>query len=120
MNSPCQIPICIHQGETYNPPPISFLDDAIPPNIIPLVGYTAILTVRQTVNNSVIALQATTSNGYIYINQTAGQILINIPAEVLSALAPFYGVYDLFIFAPNGHAMYCFGGSFNILESVLQ
>lgn len=120
MNFPCQIPIVIHQGETYNPPPITFTDDAIPPNIIPLVGYTATLSVRQTVGNSILILQATTQNGMIFINQAAGQILINIPAATLSVLSPFCGVYDLFVFPPNGSSMYCFGGSFTIKESVLQ
>lgn len=118
--NPQDLPIVIHQGETYNPPPISFTDDSIPPNAIPLVGYSAVLTVRQTVNNSIVKLTASTSNGYVYVNQAAGQVVINIPASILAALAPFNGVYDLFIYAPNGQSMYCFGGTFTILESVLQ
>ena len=126
-NDPCQVPILVHQGEGYNPPPISFVDNAIPANVIPLVGYSAQLTVRNTTNSSVIALVASTSNGYIYVSQQAGQIIITIPAAVLSALvnvggspASFCGVYDLFIFPPVAQPMYVFGGSFEVRESVLQ
>lgn len=114
------IPIIIHQGETYNPQPISFVDNNIPPNIIPLNYYTAALTVRRNIGNPTVTLQATTENEMISINPTAGQLIINIPSETLSILAPFCGVYDLFIFAPNDVNMYCFGGPFMILESVLQ
>lgn len=120
MNSPCQIPIVIHQGEQYNPPPVSFTDNSVPPNVIPLTNYTAFLTVRLTAGNLAIVLQASTSNGQIYVNQVAGQLIINIPAATLSVLAPFAGVYDLFIIPPNNQPMYCFGGPFTVLESVYQ
>lgn len=114
------IPIILYEGENYNPPPISVVDDCFPPIPIPLIDYTAIMTVRQAAQNSNIVLQATTENGYIVILETAGQILINIPAELIAPLAPFNGSWDLFIYSPSGNSTRILGGIFNVLQSDTQ
>lgn len=118
MNNPCQVSIKFYQGETFNPPPISFVDQN--GNAINLAGYTATMMARATVNNQNVEFNANTTNGYLSINATLGQITINIPASVTATMASFNGFYDLFIYSPTGQATRLFGGPICIPESVTR
>lgn len=109
------VPIKIWQGETYNPPPISFVD--VNGNPINLTGYTATMSAKQTINSTNFAFQATTAN-YLTINGPLGTITINIPPTVTAPLAPFCGYWDIFIYSPMGYATRLVGGKIEIKESV--
>lgn len=115
-----EIPINIYQGESYNPPPISIVSECNPLTPIPLVGYTATMTVRQSAYNSNIVLQASTYTGEILIIPASGEIIISISADVLTPISPFQGYWDLFLYAPSGSVQRILGGPFNILESITQ
>lgn len=111
-----EVPIIIYEGETYNPPAISFVD--VNGNPINLSGYTAVMSAKQTFNSTQFAFQATTVNGMLTINGAAGQITINIPPSITSGLAPFCGYWDIFIYSAMGYATRLVGGKINIPESV--
>ena len=117
---PFSIPISFYGGESFIPPPISYVDVNGAP--INLTSYTATMMIRGTVNAvNPPLINANTSNGMISINGPAGQIQINIPALVTSTVAvPFSGVWDLFIYSPLGIATRLVGGTININEAVVH
>lgn len=108
------IHLVVYKGETFNPPPISYRD--CNRNLISLIGYMATFSVA-TDEGQPIVLQANSYNGQCIIN-TNGQILINIPLEILLPLFPFTGEWDLFIYSPVGVATRLVGGTIELKESV--
>jgi hypothetical protein len=118
MNNPCQVPISFYQGENFSPPPINWVDENGDP--IDMAGYTAVMMARQTVNNSSVVLNASTTNGYITISATLGQIQINLPPVYTATLPSFQGVWDLFVYSGSTIAIRLVGGPINIFEPVTR
>lgn len=110
------VPIRIYQGETYNPPVISYVDSN--GNPINLTGYTAVMSAKQTINSTNFLFQATTANGQLVINPLLGTIAISIPSNVTAPLAPVSGWWDLFIYSATGLATRLVGGRITIAQSV--
>ena len=110
------IPITIYQGETFNPLPISFVD--VNGNPINLTGYSAVMSAKVALQDTAFAFQVTSATSMIVINGAAGTITINIPPSVTAQLAPFTGVWDLFITSPMGYVTRLLGGVISIPESV--
>ena len=88
---------------------------------IDITGYTAIMQVREFITDDDPILEASTENGYITMDEENGTFVVSIPTEVTDELdAPFEGVYDLFITAPNGDAEKVLYGSFTIEKAVTR
>lgn len=112
MESP--ILLIIYQGETFYPPPISYVDQNWCP--ISLVGYSAVMSFGNECGE--LLMQATTANGQLSINAVAGTIQPNIPASEIAPLAPICGNWDLFLYSPQAIVSRIAGGRFEIRESV--
>lgn len=120
MNAPCQVPLSFYAGETFSPPAFTWVD--INGNPINLTGYTATLTVRQTVNSiDPPVVMATTQNAQIVLGGTSGTIQVVLNASYTTTLPnPFQGVYDIFVYSASGVATRLFGGPISINEPVTR
>ena len=119
MNNPCQVPISFYAGETFVPPPISWID--VNGNPVNISGFSATMMARVTTNSlNPPEILASTGNGLITVNGTMGTIQINISSTVTGTLSPFCGVWDLFVYSPAGVATRLVGGNINILEPVTR
>jgi hypothetical protein len=61
----------------------------------PLVGYSAAMQVRSTVDDSIKLVDASTANGKITINGPGGIVMINVSAVETTAMTWVKGVWDL-------------------------
>jgi hypothetical protein len=89
--------IVADQGSTFSRT-ILWRDPAKKP--ILLEGYTARMKVRNPKTFDLI-LELTTENGRITLGATNGQIVLNIPDDVMSAIPEDRYVYDLELVGPS-------------------
>lgn len=82
-------------------------------NVIPLTGYTADMIFRNTIDDTgTPIIEASTSNGQIAINASAGTITFTITSTQTSLLSNGQTmVYNLFITSPGGIVTALLGGS---------
>lgn len=71
-------------------------------SVFVLTSYDARMQIRPTVASSTITYELTVSNGRIEVNGVAGQLRLNIPSAVTSAMTWRSGVYDLEIISSTG------------------
>lgn len=64
-------------------------------SVLPLVGYSAKLQVRATVDSPTVLMEASTGAGTITINGPAGIVSILVPATTTETMTWNTGVYDL-------------------------
>jgi hypothetical protein len=95
------LPIEIVQGETFVMS-IFYID--INKNPISLSGYTAMMQIRRTFEESDPPLvELSTENGEIVISAEAGSIQVAIPSLLTKDFPIEYeGIYDLFLYSANG------------------
>jgi hypothetical protein len=60
-----------------------------------LTGYDARMQVRETIDSTVVLLEATTGNGRITINGPGGIVMVLVGADITSALTFNTAKYDL-------------------------
>lgn len=118
MSCQCKYPICLNQRATFVLPILYEYDDGDP---IDITGYTAIMQVREFIDDDDVILEASTENGYITMDEENGTFVVSIPTSVTDDLeAPFEGVYDLFVTAPNGDTEKILFGPFKIEQAVTR
>jgi tRNA threonylcarbamoyladenosine modification (KEOPS) complex Pcc1 subunit len=69
---------------------------------INLVGYTARMQVRSTLESAEALIELTTANGRIALGGSAGTITLTISATDTAALTAGRGVYDLELVSGSG------------------
>jgi hypothetical protein len=109
--------IYIEQGATLSLP-IVWKDSA--GTIINITGYTARMQVRQSVNSSTILLTATTENGKLVIDGSAGKVTISLSATDTAAITWLTGVYDLELVSSGGVVTRLLEGSVVVSREVTR
>lgn len=94
-------PLTIIQGATFIQIITYYDSDG---NLVDLSGYSADMQFRSTVEDTGSPIiDASTGNGLIVINGTAGSITVAIPAATTAGLSDAQQmVYNLFITSPGG------------------
>ena len=90
--------ILIEQGATYSQV-ITYKETGA---AISLVGYTARMQVRATLESAEALIELTTGNGRIALGGAAGTITLTISATDTAALTAGRGVYDLELVSGSG------------------
>lgn len=84
-----------------------------------LVGHTARMQVRRTIDSSTVLVELTTENGRIIINEEDGEITLSMSDEVTSAITSS-GVYDLEIIDASGNVSRVIEGTFTLSNEVTR
>lgn len=71
---------------------------------INLIGYTALLQIRDAIGGTVL-LELSTANGRITLGGTAGTVTLFASDEVTKLIDWTAGVYDLLMTPPDGEAV---------------
>lgn len=71
-------------------------------SVFDLTGYDARMQIRSSVATITTLYELTVSNGRIELNELAGQLRLNIPNAVTTAMTWRSGVYDLEIISGAG------------------
>lgn len=120
-----EVPIQFYLGETFQPPPVLFQQEVNGVWVsVNLTGYTATFTARNTINSvDPPYILATTQDGYIVINGTAGSIQLTLPSTYTQQLqVPFQGFWDLWVYSPayTPVATRLVGGIINVLQPITR
>ena len=103
-------PIRFVAGNRYRRP-IAFGPASAP---LDLTGVTASLQVRSA---GVLILSATSANGMLAVNGTAGTVTIDLP-RAATALPPGLYAYDLLLTFPGDDPETWLGGTCQVIDSV--
>lgn len=87
---------------------------------VSLVGRTARMHIRKSVNDAAIMVALTTENQGIVLGGTAGTIQLNLTALQTSAIVGRTGVYDLEIVAPDTSVIRLIEGSVEFVPEVTK
>jgi hypothetical protein len=116
-----KVPFKFYTGETFNR---SFIwstgnsaDTALPVN---LTGCTAKLQIRPTAESSEVLLELSTQNSGITLGGITGQIRVYVTDEQTAAFTWIQGVYDLFIYFPDGSSVVRLGGLVSVGKGVTR
>ena len=90
--------ILIEQGATFSQL-VTYKESGVP---VSLVGYTARMQVRSTLESATTVVELTTANGRIALGGSAGTITLTISATDTAALTAGRGVYDLELVSGSG------------------
>ena len=90
--------LLIEQGATYSQL-ITYKESGV---AVSLVGYTARMQVRSTLESASTVVELTTANGRIALGGAAGTIALTIAAADTAALTAGRGVYDLELVSGGG------------------
>ena len=74
-------------------------------SVLPLVGYSGKLQVRETVDSLTVLMEANTTDGTISINGPAGIVSILVPATTTETMTWNTGVYDLEVFTTTSNVI---------------
>jgi hypothetical protein len=85
-------------------------------NLVDLTGYTATMQIRQFASQSAPLLYDASSS--LVLGGTAGSIVLTIADTVTNGFTWFSGVYDLFLYAPDGVATALLAGQVSVTSSV--
>lgn len=66
--------------------------------VLPLIGYSGKLQIRETVDSLTVLMEASTTAGTITINGPAGIVSVLVPATITETMTWNTGVYDLEVF----------------------
>lgn len=115
-----KVPLKFYTGETFDKTWVwstgSSTETATPVN---LTGCTAKLQVRPTVDSSTVLLELSTSSG-ITLGGTSGSIRVLVTDEQTSQFTWNQGVYDLFIYFPDGTSIVRMGGQVSVIKGVTR
>ena len=90
--------LLIEQGATFSQL-ITYKEAGV---AVSLVGYTARMQVRSTLESATTVVELTTANGRIALGGAAGTITLTISATDTAALTAGRGVYDLELVSGSG------------------
>ena len=107
----------IEQGATTVKPFIWKSSDG---SAINLTGYTARMQVRRNYASADVLLEATTENGRLQIEPSAGRITLVLSAEVTAGLTWRNGVYDIEMVSSDGHVTRLLQGEIEISKEVTR
>jgi len=86
-----------------------------------IVGYTARMQVRRTIDASAFLLNLTTENGALTVAESADQNDINIDLSAsITASVATSGVYDIEIVSPAGVVSRVLQGNFTVSQEVTR
>ena len=92
-------------------------DSSTPVN---LTGCTAKLQVRPSAESATVLLELSTQNGGIVLGGVTGKIRIIVTDESSSQFTWNQGVYDLFIYFPDGSSVVRMGGLSSVAKGVTR
>lgn len=107
----------IWQGKTYNIP-VAFKDRFS--QEISLVGYSARMQIRPSVESDVVTIELTTQNSRIMIDGPNGILTLFISDADTSALPPGSFKYDLELISGSGFVYCPFFGSVKVKAEVTR
>ena len=116
-----KVPLKFYTGETFDKTWIwstgDSIDAALPVN---LTGCTSKLQVRPSAESETILLELSTQSGSIILGGTTGSIRVLVTDESTALFNWNQGVYDLFIYFPDGSSVVRMGGLVSVTKGVTR
>ena len=116
-----KVPLKFYTGETFERNWVwstgSSVEDSTPVN---LTGCTAKLQVRPTADSATVLIELSTQNDGIILGGVSGNIKIIVSDEATSLFTWNQGVYDLFIYFPDGTSVVRMGGLVSVAKGVTR
>jgi len=109
--------LTIQQGATFRKRLVWRGSNKSPVN---LTGYEAKLQARATATDPAVLFELSTRNGTIKLGGSNGAIELLFSDEATAQLQFDRGVYDLFLYAPNGDALRLLEGSVRLVRGVTK
>ena len=89
-------------------------NDATPWN---LTNYLVVMTVRPFLGASNVIVEASTTNGYVVLDQLNGRVTVTVPPEVTELFTPSRCVFDI-VFDSGTEVTRILEGTFVITQAV--
>lgn len=87
---------------------------------VPLVGYSARMQIRESVDSETVIYQASSSTGQIVLNSNLGTITITIPASATTLFTFSTAVYAVELFDTNGKVIPFLVGNLTLVPEVTR
>jgi hypothetical protein len=87
---------------------------------VPLVGYSARMQIRESVDSDTVIYEASSSAGQIVLNNNLGTITITIPASATTLFEFSTAVYSVELFDTNGKVIPFLVGNLTLVPEVTR
>lgn len=87
---------------------------------VPLVGYSARMQIRESVDSPTVIYEASSSTGQIVLNNNLGTITITIPASATTLFGFTTAVYAVELFDANGKVIPFLVGNLTLVPEVTR
>ena len=87
---------------------------------VPLVGYSARMQIRESVDSDTVIYEASSSAGQIVLNNNLGTITITIPASATTLFTFTTAVYAVELFDSNGKVIPFLVGNLTLVPEVTR
>lgn len=87
---------------------------------VPLVGYSARMQIRESVDSDTVIYEATSVNGQIVLDNSLGTITITIPASATGLFTFTTAVYSVELFDTNGKVIPFLVGNLTLVPEVTR
>lgn len=87
---------------------------------VPLVGYSARMQIRESVDSETVIYEASSSTGQIVLNSNLGTITITIPASATTLFTFTTAVYAVELFDTNGKVIPFLVGNLTLVPEVTR
>ena len=87
---------------------------------VPLVGYSARMQIRESVDSDTVIYEASSSVGQIVLNSNSGTITITIPATATTLFTFSTAVYSVELFDSNGKVIPFLVGNLTLVPEVTR
>ena len=87
---------------------------------VPLVGYSARMQIRESVDSDTVIYEASSSVGQIVLNNNSGTITITIPATATTLFTFSTAVYSVELFDSNGKVIPFLVGNLTLVPEVTR
>lgn len=87
---------------------------------VPLVGYSARMQIRESVDSETVIYEASSSTGQIVLNSNLGTITITIPASATTLFTFSTAVYAVELFDTNGKVIPFLVGNLTLVPEVTR